>query len=387
MQYARQARRAPATTPERSSRPSPAPARATAAVMLLPFLLLAACGAEPPARPPLPIDSAALASVVVELQTLPQERTWDGVVEAVNQATLSAQTAGRVTELPFDVDDFVPAGEIVVRFTDVEQRSAQRSASAQLAAADAAAKEAESDFQRISDIYARRLVAKAELDRATARRDAARAALEAARAQLQAAAEQADYTVVRSPYSGIVTERHVQVGETVRPGQPLISGLSLGELRLQVSVPQSDVSAIREHAAAAVVLDEASGRRIEASGVTVFPYADPATHSYRVRVDLPAQETGLHPGATVKVAFVIGERAQLLVPLAALLRRGEISAVYVLAQSAAGQTTLQLRQLRLGQRIGDQVEVLSGLSAGERIALDPLQAAQLLVSARAGAQP
>jgi RND family efflux transporter MFP subunit len=356
-------------------------------LLLAALATLSACSNDPAPRAPLAIDTSSLASVVTEVRTLPQERLWDGVVEAVNQATLSAQTAGRVVELPYDVDDFVPADAVVVRFTDVEQRSAQRSASAQLAAAEAAAKEAEADFQRITEIYARRLVAKAELDRATARRDATRATLEAARAQLQAAAEQADYTVVRSPYSGIVTERHVQLGETVRPGQPLISGLSLGELRLQVSVPQSDVAAIREHAAAAVVLDGASGERIEATGVTVFPYADPATHSYRVRVDLPAQETGLHPGATVKVAFVIGEREQLLIPVSALIKRGEINAAYVLAEAGDGKATLQLRQLRLGQRIGDQVEVLSGLTSGERIALEPLQAAQLLVSARAGAQP
>ncbi len=167
------------------------------------------------------------------------------MVEAVNQATLSAQTAGRVVELPFDVDDYVSAGDVVVRFTDVEQQSASRQAQAQLSAAQAAAREAEAEYTRIADIYQRKLVAKAQLDQATAKRDSARAALEAARAGVSGAGEQVDYTVIKAPFTGIVTARHVQVGEAVRPGQPLISGLSLGQLRLSVEIPQSDIATIR----------------------------------------------------------------------------------------------------------------------------------------------
>ena len=86
----------------------------------------------------------------------------------------------------------------------------------------------------------------------------------------------------------------MEVGESVRPGQPLVSGLSLDQLRVNVEVPQSDIAAIREHGAAAVLLPD--GRRIEASGVVIFPYADPKTHSFRIRVELPKANTGLQPG-------------------------------------------------------------------------------------------
>jgi RND family efflux transporter MFP subunit len=336
-------------------------------------LWLAACGgAAPPVAPA--STTPSLQSFVVQSERAPRERVWDGVVEAVDQATLSAQTAGRVLELPFDVDDYVPAGAVVVRFTDVEQQSAQRQARAQLAAARAAFTEAKADFERISGIYERRLVARAQLDTATARRDAARAALDAAEAAARSSAEQVDYTVIRAPYSGIVTRRHVQVGEAVRPGQPLVSGLSLGRLRVQVEVPQSDIAAIRAHRAAEVVLD-GGARRIAAREVVAFPYADPQTHTFKVRIELPEAETGLHPGMTTRVAFAVGEAERLLVPESALVRRGEVSAVYVV--DAQG---VLLRQVRLGHRFGERWEVLAGLAVGERVASDPLAAGRALAA-------
>jgi RND family efflux transporter MFP subunit len=322
----------------------------------------------PPPPPPPPRPAPGFDTLVVARDVAPRERVWDGVVEAVNQATLSAQTSGRVLELPYDVDDYVPAGEVVVRFTDTEQQSALRRAEASVTAAQAAATEAAAEYERIREVHERGLVARTQLDQATARRDATRAQLESARAAQREAREQVEYTMIRAPYTGIVTQRHVEVGGSVRPGQPLISGLSLGQLRLQVAIPQSDVAAIREHRRARVLL--ADGGEVEATAVTVFPYADPATHSFRVRVELPEEETGLHPGMTAKVAFVIGEGERLLIPHSALVQRSEVSGVYVVDGARVA-----LRQLRLGHRFGDQVEVLAGLAEGETIAADPVAAA------------
>lgn len=350
------------------------PLPAVAAALLA--LSLAACGSSEPLSPPQAV-TPPIELFEAQLQPAARERVWDGVVEAVNAATLSAQTGGRVLELPFDVNDYVRAGEVVVRFTDVEQQSGQRQAQAALSAARAAADEAAAEFRRISEVYERRLVSRAQFDQASARRDATRAQLEAAQAAVKAASEQVDYTVVRAPYSGIVTQRFVEVGETVGPGQPLISGLSLDRLRLAVQVPQSDVQAIRENGRAALVL--ADGRRIEAERVTVFPYADPATHSFSVRVELPEAETGLAPGMAAKVAFVVGESSRLLLPRSSLVRRGEVAGAYVL-----GPTGLVLRQLRLGHAAGEQVEVLAGLAAGERVALDPVAAGLWLEQQRRG---
>ena len=337
---------------------------------LLAALVLAACGGTKPgsATPRKP----DFATIEIAAEAAAQERIWDGVVAAVNKATVSAQTGGRVTELPFDVNDYVKAGEVIVRFTDVEQQSSRRQASAALRAAEAAQKEAQLAFDRAREMLARKLVAQSAYDQALARRDAAQAALEAARAALLGAGEQVDYTVVRAPYSGILTERHVQVGETVRPGQALLSGLSLARLRVEVEVPQSDVATIRDRRKAEVLLDD--GRRIEATRVVVFPEGDPKTHTFRVRLELPEVETGLMPGMTVKAAFAIGTAQRILVPATALVRRSEVTAVYAVDREGH----VELRQVRLGHRFGDRVEVLAGLESGARIAADPLAALAFL---------
>lgn len=332
-----------------------------------------ACGCAAPSTPPAAAARIDLATLTVAPETARREQAWDGVVEATHQATMSAQTSGRVLELPYDVNDYVEAGAVIVRFSNVEQQSGQHRAQAQIASAQAAFDEAQANYTRIAEIYARKLVAKAQLDQATAQRDSARAALQSAQASLREVSQQLDYTVVRAPYSGIVTKRFVQVGESVKAGQPLIAGVSLNELRINVQVPQSAVAAIRRYHAADVLLDGDGAQRVAAAKLTVFPYADADTHTFSVRLDLPPQETGLYPGMTVKTAFAVGEAQRLLIPDSALVQRSEVSGVYVVADNR-----VSLRQVRLGHRFGDRIEVLSGLSAGERVASDPNAAALYL---------
>jgi RND family efflux transporter MFP subunit len=348
--------------------------------LALGLVLLSGCrGTEAPA-PRAPV-AADIPGRVVHRQDAPREQVWDGVVEAVNQATVSAQTAGRVVELPYDVNDTVPEGAVIVRFTDVEQKSAHNRAQAQIAAAQAAYDEADASYKRVAAIAARGLIARQQLDQERARRDASLAALHAAQAQLREIGQQLDYTVVRAPYAGIVTRRYVQVGESVQPGQPLLAGVSLKDLRVTVQVPQSAADAIRRQNHAAVLLDDGA-RRVTANKLTVFPYADPDTHTFSVRLELPGDDTGLYPGMTVKVAFAIGHERRLLVPASALVQRGELQGVYVLTRNVP-----QLRQVRTGARYGDAVEVLAGLDDGERIATDPAATARWIASHRGETAP
>ncbi|HET9474163.1 MAG TPA: efflux RND transporter periplasmic adaptor subunit [Steroidobacteraceae bacterium] len=342
------------------------------------MVALSGCGEPAPAierASPAPLDS-----IVVELQRTPVERQLDGKIEAVNQGTVAAQTSGRVTEILYDVNDFVPAGAVILRLRATEQRAGLLQAQAALREATARETEANQRFERVETMYRDKLVPKAALDEATASRDAARAQLAAARAALQSAQEGVAYTEIRAPYAGVVTRRNVEVGETVAPGTPLMSGLSLQFLRVAVDVPQSIVDQVRRIRKAAVYVD---GRRVEASKLTIFPEAAATTSTFRARLELPENATDLYPGMFVKVAFVVGETQRLLVPATSLVERGEVTGVYVI--DTAGRTSL--RQIRLGHRIDDKVEVLAGLDAGERIATDPLAAMQRLASVTPGASP
>lgn len=324
-------------------------------VVAAPFLPGGAAAAEVP-----------FPTVEARYEEAPRERVFDGTVEAVNRATVSAQTSGRVAEILYDVNDFVEAGAVIMRFTNVEQQAALRQAAASLEEAEARFEEAEQEHERVANMFRNETVSRARFEQAAANRDAAAARLEAARSAVEAAEEQLDYTEVRAPYAGIVSERHVEVGEIVAPGQPLMSGLSLESLRVNVDVPQSMIEPIREIGRAFVYADD---ERIAAERMTFFPVADPVTNTFRVRVDLPEASAQLFPGMFVKAGFIVGETRRLLVPEQAVVRRSELSAVYV-----AGEEHVILRQVRLGRRYGDDVEVLAGLDEGELVALDPVAA-------------
>ncbi|MET7141063.1 efflux RND transporter periplasmic adaptor subunit [Xanthomonas sp. PPL139] len=262
----------------------------------------------------------------------------------------------------------------------VEQRAGVDSARAQLRAAMAGAGEAEASYRRYAALADAQYVSRAQLDQARATRDAARAARAAAEAQLAQAQQPAAYTVVRAPFAGVISARQVQPGEAVAAGQALLSLYVPGSQRIEVQVPQSDAAGVRAAPRARVLLDD--GRTLQVPQVTVFPTADPRSHSVTVRVPLPALQPAPAPGTTAKVDFPLAagdaaEATPLSIPRSALLQRGELSAAYVLADGR-----LVLRQLRIGRRDAQRVEVLAGLRAGERVARDPVAAGQALVAQR-----
>jgi RND family efflux transporter MFP subunit len=334
---------------------------------LLVGVALAAAGAAGPAALAASPPASGLATVIVGQESGPAERLLDGTVESVHQATLSAQTASRVAEIPADVNDRVAAGFVLLRLRGTEQAAGLSQAQAALQAATAREREAQLRYERIRDMYSRKVVAKATFDEATAGRDAAVAQLESARAGVAAAREGVSYTELRSPYAGVVTQKFVQVGETVGPGTPLMSVAALDTLRVVTEIPQSIVEQVRASKKATVRVGTV---RVESTAVTVFPAADPQTNTFRARIELPPSTAGLAPGMLVKVGVDAGGAQRLTVPRSAVVERSEMRAVYVVAPD--GRVTL--RQVRLGHEHGDRVAVLAGLTAGEAVALDPVAA-------------
>jgi len=339
--------------------------------------VLAACGgAGDDSRGLAPIDG-------LDMMTVPdpasgQGRAWDGVVEAVQQTRLTAQTSGRVIEVAHDVDDRVTAGTVLVRLSAVEQQSAVDVARAQLVAGEASAREAEADYRRYLELSQGHYVSQSQLERMLAARDSAVASRDAARATRASAEQNVAYTVVRAPYDGIVASRDVEPGEAVAPGQRVAMMFSPGALRIEVTLPQAVADAMRADPHAIVQLHD--GRTIDADEVIPFPAADATTHTVRVRVLLPTLDPAPVPGTIAKVRFpAAAGTSHPRIPTSATVRRGEVVAVYVLANGA-----LSLRQLRLGEATSDDVEVIAGLRVGETIATDPVAARQALVAARGG---
>ncbi|MCG7955517.1 MAG: efflux RND transporter periplasmic adaptor subunit [Candidatus Thiodiazotropha endolucinida] len=315
-------------------------------------------------------DSSALETGAVVKRETAREFWLDGTVEAINQTTLSAQTRGQVEQILFDVDDFVEKGQVVVKLKDTEQRAGLDQARADLKEAKARRQEALDDFNRTKDLFGRKLASQSQLDKATAALKSAKARKEAADARLAQATEQFEYTRVKAPYSGIVTHRHVEVGEIASPGQKLMSGTSLDQLRVIVDLPQSLVPVIRQQGKARVLLS--SGESIEGVKLTIFPFADQSSSTFQVRVDLPQGVKDLFPGMFVKTAFITGVKQELVVPREAVVYRSEVTAVYVLGSDGR----VHFRHIRAGHPVSeDALSVIAGLSAGEQVILDPVAAA------------
>ncbi|MES9942648.1 MAG: efflux RND transporter periplasmic adaptor subunit [Candidatus Thiodiazotropha sp. 6PLUC2] len=318
-------------------------------------------------------DTAAFETAEIIKRETAREFWLDGVVEAINQTTLSSQTQGQVQEILFDVDDFVEKGQVVVKLKDTEQRAGLNQARADLKEAAARLQEAKDDFKRSKDLFSRKLTSQSQLDKATAALKSSRARKEAADARLAQAKEQFEYALVRAPYSGIVTHRHVEVGEIASPGQKLMSGTSLDQLRVTVDLPQSLVPIIRKQGKARVLLS--TGKSIEGKKLTIFPFADQRSGTFQVRVDLPEGVEDLFPGMFVKTAFLTGIKRELVVPIKAVVYRSEVTAVYVLDEN----DQVRFRHIRTGHPSAeDTMTVIAGLSAGEQVILDPVAAATTL---------
>ena len=327
-------------------------------------LLLCAVLAAPSTWAALPFPVAP-----VKYQTADTGYSTEATVEAVKQSTIAAQVSGRVAEVNFDAGDYVKAGSVIVRLTAQELSSAVAGSRAQVAQAEAELANARANYQRQQQLFQQKFISQAALDRATAEFRAAEAAARAARAGVGQTAAVSSYTVIKAPYSGVVAARHVEIGEAVAPGKPLMTGFDPKDMRVIANIPQYKLAEAKAAPRVAVEIPSLN-KWIDAAGVTVLPSADAATHTVKVRIDLPTNLEGVIPGMFARAHFSVGSAQKLAIPSSAVVRRSEITAVYVVKDDR-----VSLRQLRLGTPNGrGQVEVLAGLDPGEVIALDPVKA-------------
>ncbi len=321
------------------------------------------------------VPAAHAADVVetaqVRFSDVPLTYSAEGVVEAVKQSTVSSQISGRVAAVNFDVGDTVRKGQVLVRIDATEVSHALNESRAMLAEAQASFENAKSTYERTLHLFEKKFVSQAALDKARAEFQAAKSRVDARRANVGIAANTESYATVVAPFSGVVASRHVEIGEMAYPGKPLMTGFDPGELRLTVSIPQYRLDTVRAHMkeGALILLDQ--GKKVRATSITLLPEADALTHTTRIRLLFPADAHDVYPGMFARARFGMGHASKLLIPSSSVLRRSEVTAVYVVHPSGK----YELRQVRLGESFGENgIEVLAGLAAGESIALDPVRA-------------
>ncbi|MRR51240.1 MAG: efflux RND transporter periplasmic adaptor subunit, partial [Rhodocyclaceae bacterium] len=261
---------------------------------------------------------------------------------------------GRVVEVRADAGQRVKQGEVLMR---LDAREAAEGA----AGSQAQYLQAKAQYERSKNLHAQKFISQAALDQAEATYKAAQAAAGASGATLS-------HATVTAPISGIVAQRHTELGEMASPGKPLITVFDPKGLRVTASVPQYKLADVRKASRAKVEFPE-TGVWVDAAKVEVLPTADARTHAVTARVYLPDDLQNVIPGMFARVHFITGQAKKLTVPAAAVVRRGEVSALYVLGEGGP-----RLRQVRLGEAVaGGNLEVLAGLSSGEKISLDPVK--------------
>jgi RND family efflux transporter MFP subunit len=303
---------------------------------------------------------AQLATVTLEARDVDLTYPAEAVVEAVHSATVAAQVQGRVVEVRADAGQRVTKGELLMRIDAREFADNAAGAQAQYI-------QAKANYERTKNLYAQKFVSSAALDKAEAD-------FKAAEATAGASGATYSHANVTAPISGIVAQRLTELGEMAAPGKPLITIYEPKGLRVVASIPQYKLAAVKKGMKARLEFPE-TGQWIDATRVEILPTADARSHTVTARLYLPDNVPGVIPGMAARAHFVVGSGKKLTVPPTAVLRRGEVTAVYVVD----AQSQPHLRQIRLGETVGNgEVEILAGLIGGERVSLDPIKAGMQL---------
>ncbi len=335
--------------------------------------LLAAAVAMAQGAPAVPVVSAQVKAVGTGFEL-------DGVIQPVKQSTVSAQAAGRIVTLAVKAGDKVRAGQVLATIDDRETQTGVQRSQAQVAQAQAELRNAQANFDRTRDLQAKGFVSAAALDSADSQLKSALAGRDQAGAGARQSALAQGFTRVLAPYDGWVLQTQAEAGDLAVPGKPLLTLYAPLPLRAVVQVPVSRSGVAR--AASAVEVQVATGAAsaqwVRPVSSSTVPTADPVSQTIEWRLELPAETAKLMlPGQQVRVRFVGQQAQRMVVPTQALLRRGELTAVYVVAGKG-----FALKAVRLGAEHGaDGVEVVAGLTAGDQVALDPVKAGL------SGAQP
>jgi RND family efflux transporter MFP subunit len=338
-------------------------------------LLAVGCSDRKTPAAPAPEVVRDLQLMQVQRQAVPDYVETIGTVRALQTSQLSAQIVGTVISIRAQEGQHVRKGDVLIVLDDAQQRAALERAAAAVNGAQQDIAAAEADYAlahatlgRYENLYQKKSVSPHEMDEvqareksAGARRDQSQAGIAQAHALESQARAGLGYTRIRAPFDGVVTAKNVDVGALASPGLPLLTIEDTHGFRLEASVDEGDIRLVMLGATVPVAVD-ALGAELQGKIVQVVPVADPASRSFVVKLDLPP-EPRLRSGFFGRARFPRGERNAILVPRTAVLDRGQLQGVYVVGSGG----DISLRFVTLGKGAGDNVELLSGVTSGERL--------------------
>jgi len=292
-----------------------------------------------------------LPSATVRVQTVERKSraaTEDvvGTVRPKLSAAIEAKVSGRIEQMLVVPGQLVKAGDRLVQLDAHEIQS-------RLDQASAARQQAESDLKRVTDLIQQKILSQSEFDNTQSKFRIAAAAEAEAKTML-------DYTLIIAPFDGVITRKLADVGDLAAPGKSLLQMENPDTLRLEADVPEALIGNVKLGDKLAVriaaVTNDITGTVAEMS-----PTADSNSRTYLVKLDLSGA-TGLRSGQFGRVSVPVGEASAIRVPASAVIQRGQMELVFVVADSHA-----QMRLVKTGSRVGDEIELVSGLNSGEQV--------------------
>lgn len=312
--------------------------------------------------------AADVSTITVQAMPAVVNSSYEGNVEAVRQTTLAAQVSGIIQTLQVQAGQQVKTGQVLLNIDGAAAQQASIAANEQLHIARA-------DVQRKRQLYAKGYISKVALDYS-------QAMFKSAQAQAVASRMQSNFYTIRAPYAGVVSNVMVEQGETAMPSRPLLQLYAPDDLRVVAAIPASITDSDISRDTVKLLLSGFT-QPISAQKIEILPTIDPRSLTRQIRAYIPKSYiTQVAPGSFARL-WLSNNKGQngkhttlpprFLIPADAVVRRGEVVGVYVVDKNKQPR----LRMVRLGQKHGNQIEVLSGLKDGERIAKKPLHASRV----------
>lgn len=292
--------------------------------------------------------------------------TASGKIEAENSANLSTRMMGFVTKLHVQVGQKVTSGQLIVSINNTDLQAKKAQVDASILQATAAYNNAKKDYDRFTNLFKQQSASQKELDDMTARYEMAKASLQGAKQMRNEVVAQFSYTNITAPFSGVVTNTFVKEGDMANPGMPLVSIEGASKLQVTAMVSENDITAIR-NGMLVDILVKSNATALKGKVTEVSASAKNTGGQYLVKINLEPTKAKVLSGMFVNVQFPTESKTpsatneRMLVPESALVHQGQLTGIYTVGN---GNVAI-LRWLRIGKKLGSQVEVLSGLSTKE----------------------
>lgn len=331
-------------------------------------ILLSSCSGTPEKENKI-IETPVKVSVATPTLSMQQGIRASGQVEAAETANISTRVMGYITKINVKVGDHVQKGQLLATINNDDMMAKKAQAEAMVNLAQSAFANAEKDFQRFTELHKQRSASDKELENITLQYNSAKAQVETARQMRNEVNAMLAYTNLTAPFNGVVTQKLMDAGSIANPGMPLLVLEQSSGFRVRASVTESDIDKIKQGTSVKILV-KSTGKELTGKVTEISQSSQFTGGQYQIKINISnSEQSGIYTGMYVNIFIPVNESVTAgnqtgspLIPVASLINRDQLTGIYTISDN---QTAL-LRWVRLGKTVGNEVEVLSGLSVNEK---------------------